>query len=128
MSLSDINHLWGQDIQLSNTGDLALVSGTPRGQQRIIRRLMTNQGDYLFQPNYGAGVLKAIGSTEDSGSIVATVRSQVLLEDSVAQSPAPVTTIANAPGNSDGSALAVSIQYTDSPSNAPTVLAFVATP
>lgn len=126
MSLQDIDHEWGQDIALSNTGDLALVSGTKRGQQRILRRLMTNRGDYLFQENYGAGVLAAIGSTEDSGSIVGTVRAQVLLEDSVAPTPPPVTKIQNAPGAADGSSLAVSIAYTDQPSNAPTVLAFIA--
>lgn len=126
MSLQDVDHEWGQDVALSNTGDLALVGNTKRGQQRILRRLMTNQGDYLFQEGYGAGILAAIGSTEDQGSIAGTCRSQVLLEDSVAPTPPPITTIQDAPGSADGSAIAVAVQYTDQPSNAPTVLAFIA--
>lgn len=124
MSLQDVNHTWGEDIGVSNTGDIALVGGDDRGQQRILRRLMTNPGDYVFQTNYGAGVLQAIGSPEDKGKLVATIRAQVLLEDSVAPIPAPTTTVQAA--GADFSSLAISVSYTDQPSNAPTVLAFVA--
>lgn len=120
MSLQDVSQEYGEDIQLSNTGDLALVGGNDRGQQRLVRRYLTNPGGYLFHPLYGGGVLADIGSTQDPNKIGATLRAQTLLEDSVAPTPAPVVTVNPQPTGE----LDVTVQYTDSPSNAPTVLAF----
>src|SRR5581483_995049 len=56
LTLNDVFHYWGNDVSLSNTQDLLLVSGTVMGQQRVLRRLLTNPGDYLFDPNYGGGL------------------------------------------------------------------------
>lgn len=120
MSLADIDHEWNEDLQLSPTGDLAPVTGTDRGTQRLIRRYLTNPGDYVFHQEYGAGVLQDIGSTNDPNKIAATLRAQTLLEDSVAPTPAPIA-IANPQPTGE---LDVSVTYTDSPSNAPIVLAF----
>lgn len=46
--MSDISHTLGYDLDISENGDLATVSGSDIGKQRIIRRLSTNPGDYIF--------------------------------------------------------------------------------
>ena len=119
--LADLNHYWGSDLNYSNTGDLSTVSGVTRGQQRILRRLLTNPGSYYFQPTYGAGLPRNVGGTSDPQKIAALVQSQVLLEDSVAKTPAPVVSVVPA---ATKDSLAVTINYTDQPSNAPTALSF----
>jgi hypothetical protein len=119
-TLNDIAHFWGGDLSVSSTGDLALASGLPRSQQRILRRLNTNPGSYIGQKNYGAGLPQFIGENADPAEIAAVTKGQILLEDSVAPSPPPVVTVNQAGPN----AITESIQYTDQPSNAPTVLAF----
>jgi hypothetical protein len=124
LKISDVSQFWGNDLSLSNTQDLALVSGTLEGQQRILRRLLTNPGDYLFQPDYGAGLPAYIGKTADVAKITALITSQILLESVVAKTPAPVITVANAAGSSDASALAITISYTDAPTGSPQVLSF----
>lgn len=124
MSLLDVSQEWGGDVQLSNTGDLALVGGNERGQQRLLRRYFTNPGGYVFQRLYGAGVLADIGSTNDPAKIGANIQAQTLLEDSVSPSPAPVVTVDLQPTGQ----LNADVAYTDQPSNTPTVLSFQYTP
>jgi hypothetical protein len=41
-TLADVYHYIGGDISASNTGDLQGVTDTVRGQQRVLRRLLTN--------------------------------------------------------------------------------------
>ena len=36
--MSDLNHFYGGDLLLSNTGDLAAISGTTQGIQRVLRQ------------------------------------------------------------------------------------------
>lgn len=122
-TLADVYHYIGGDISASNTGDLQGVTDTVRGQQRVLRRLLTNPGDYIFEPTYGAGLAQWIGRTADLAEIRALIRGQVLLEDSVAKIPEPtvqVTQIANA----DGGGFAVLIQYADAASSEPVTLSF----
>lgn len=120
-ALQDVAHLWSGDISASSSGDLLLVSGLQRSQQRILRRLMTNPNSYIGQSNYGGGLPQFIGTTADPAEVAAVTRAQMLLEDSVAKSPPPVVTVNQSPGQN---AISESIQYTDAPSLAPTVLAF----
>jgi len=122
-TLNDAAHFWGGDLSVSSTGDILMVSGLQRSQQRILRRLNTNPGSYLGQKNYGGGLPQFIGSNADAAEVAAVARSQMLLEDSVAPTPAPIVTVDTSPsGNPD--AISATINYTDNPSNAPTVLAF----
>ena len=44
----DISHYWGEDLGIGPTGDLGLAAGSPQVQQRILRRLLTNPGDYIW--------------------------------------------------------------------------------
>lgn len=124
LKISDVSQFWGQDLTLSNTQDVQLVSDTTLGQQRVLRRLLTNPGDYIFQPNYGAGLLKYVGATTDIAAITALIRSQILLEAVVAKTPAPQITVSNLPNSSDGSALQITIVYTDSTNGASQTLSF----
>ena len=120
--INDISHYWGSDIAVSAVGDLAPASGTLRGQQRVLRRLLTNPGDYEFHPDYGAGLPSYVGSVATPDEITALIRGQVMLEDAVARTPLPVISVA-----SIANGISVQLTYTDAPSGQPVILAFSVT-
>lgn len=117
--MNDLNHYIGGDLILSPTGSLSPADGVLRGKQRILRRLLTNPGDYLFHPEYGAGLGQYVGALMNVAQIKALIRGQVLMEEGVAQSPAPAITVT--PSNNT---LAVTIAYTDSATGEPVTLSF----
>lgn len=120
--INDLFHYWGSDVSTGPTGDLQTVNGTLLGQQRVLRRLLTNPGDYVFQPNYGAGLPAYVGQPMDVGKITALIKAHLLLESAVAKTPPPQITVTQAP--TDPSALAVTIAYNDAATNTPVVLSF----
>lgn len=120
--LQDLYHYWSSDLNLSNTGDLLTVDGTERGQQRVLRRLLTNPGDYVAHPDYGAGLPSWIGEPIDGGKVAALIRSHMLLEDCVAKLPPPTISVSTL--DSDPGAFTVTIAYNDADSDQPVVLAF----
>jgi hypothetical protein len=85
--MPDIYCNWQQDLGVAANGDLRAVDGMTRGRQRIIRRLMTILGEYLWHTDYGASVPARIGDTLDMALIKSVISSQIFLEDSVACSP-----------------------------------------
>ena len=123
MSLNDLSHYIGGDLSPSGTGDMQTVSGILRGQQRILRRLLTNPGDYIFQLDYGAGLPQYIGQLADIPKITALIRGQILLEDSVAKTPAPVVKVSAINGGVSGG-FSVEILYTDASTGEQTSLNF----
>jgi hypothetical protein len=88
--MPDIAHWFGQDLSSGATGDLLAIDGVLRGQQRVLRRLLTNPGDYIWHPSYGAGLPSFIGSDVDVDAIKAVILAQIFLESSVARIPQPV--------------------------------------
>jgi hypothetical protein len=58
-------------------------------QQRIIRRLLTNPGDYIWHVDYGTGLGRNVGEPCSSGYIEGTILNQLQLEALVAATPAP---------------------------------------
>ena len=91
--MPDIYQIYGYDVEANVNGDLLTADGSDYVQQRIIRRLLTNPGDYIFHPGYGAGLGQYIGqnlSADKKKEIEGNIIQQILLEDSVAKSPAPV--------------------------------------
>jgi len=121
--ISDLWHYWGGDLASSNAGDLQQVTGTERGQQRVLRRLLTNPGEYIWHPEYGGGLPGKIGSTFDADALIAIIRSQLALEpDVVAQTPVPQVSVT--PLAADTTGFSVQISYTDAASNTPVVLSF----
>ena len=91
--MPDLDHLWGNDLSTSSTGDLALVDGADLTTERIIRRLMTAVQGYIWHLSYGAGVPQRIGDTLDVDVITGVVTDQVLKEATVARDPAPIITV-----------------------------------
>lgn len=92
--MPDLDHLWGNDLSLSATGDLATVDGLDRTTQRIIRRLMTAVQGYIWHLDYGAGVPQRVGDVLDQYEIESVITSQIFLEESVARSPVPEISLA----------------------------------
>ena len=123
MNLSDMNHYFSSDLTASNKGSLATCDTTVRGKQRVLRRLLTNPGDYIFHPDYGAGLPQWIGRTADLAKMRALIRGQMLLEDAVQQNPEPTVNVAPI-ANASGGGFAVSIAYQDSATGNPISLNF----
>lgn len=108
--MSDVQMNWADDISLAPTGDLATVSGPELGTERVLRRLLTNPGDYVWHPNYGAGLARFVGQPADPAAIQALILAQMLLEPAVAAVPEPVILVQSDPGGT----LSVQIRYADS--------------
>ena len=49
--MPDLSHEFGADLLAGPTGDLAVAAGAGLGRQRVLRRLLTNPGDYIWQPD-----------------------------------------------------------------------------
>jgi phage baseplate assembly protein W len=116
----DIFHWWEQDLVILPTGDLLLASGTIEGEQRVLRRLLTSPGKYVFHLEYGAGLPNYVGQPVPVQSVASLISSQMALEDAVSQSPLPVV---QARGNALGS-LNVNIKYVDANTGLPALLDF----
>lgn len=113
--LYDVSHLWGEDIDETPSGDLALTTRSDRTVRRLVRRLMTvatttASSDYPWQPRYGAGLGARIGQALDVRGLQAVVMSQVLLEPSVARTPLPQVDVS--PIGTTGAI--INVTYTDS--------------
>lgn len=87
--MADVAHVMGQDLQLSTTGDLLLVDADAETQQRVLHRLLTSAGTYIWQLSYGAGLPALVGSVASRQQITAIIRAQMAYEASVASSPEP---------------------------------------
>ncbi len=86
--MADLAHYFGQDLSLGPTGDLALVSGSLAVEQRVLRRLLTAPGAYIWHVPYGAGLGALVGMPANARLITGLVRQQMGLEAAVAQNPA----------------------------------------
>lgn len=117
--MGDLNHYIGGDLFLSPTGDLAVTSGSIEGRQRVLRRLLTNAGDYIWHTTYGANLPGEVGSLADPRRITGIVRSQILNEAAVSISPDPRITVTAINGG-----VSAHIQYVDSTTKQQVGLAF----
>ncbi len=123
--MTDLSHQWGSDLNIGPTGDLATATGAALGQQRVLRRLLTSPGDYIWQPGYGAGLARFIGDTANAAQIRAVIRSQIFQESAVAQSPEPVIDVQVGPSGAGGIGnVYVHIRYVDSDSQSTQTLSF----
>ena len=96
------------------------MTGDTLTQQRVLRRLLTNAGDYIWQLSYGAGLGQMVGQPANATAIENIMRGQIFQEFAVAQVPAPVITTTV---NMDG-AVSAEIQYADAASGATSTLTF----
>ena len=115
MTAVDLHHVFSSDVQPSAAGDL-LTTDDPT--QRILRRLLTNPGDYLWHPEYGAGLPARIGDVLDVEELTGLIREQMFLEPSVSHSPEPEIDLALIPNG-----VRAAIRYTRA-DGTPTALNF----
>lgn len=121
--MPDLSHQWGSDLLLSPSGDIGQADGVLLNRQRILRRLLTNPGDYMWSPDYGAGLGRFIGQPASELRIRAEIRSQVFKEPSVARNPEPIIDINISPGGQAGLIL-VLLRYVDAQAAATQTLSF----
>ncbi|MFN3886149.1 MAG: phage tail protein [Aquabacterium sp.] len=117
--MNDLTHVIFGDLKPGPSGDLAVSGDLDAGRERVLRRLLTNPGDYPFHPDYGAGLARMVGDTADVGRIKAAIRGQMLLEQAVAQQPEPIVDVALIPRG-----VTCSIRYTDAATGQPAALSF----
>ena len=121
--MPDLSQQWGADLTVGSTGDLAIASASELGQQRVLRRLLTNPGDYIWQPDYGAGLARFIGQPAIPLQIKALIRSQIFKESTVARTPEPIIDVSVSPGEAAGTVY-VYVRYQDVMSGQTQVLSF----
>ena len=107
--MTDISHIIGSDLTIASVGDIAGVSGADAVSQRVLRRLLTNAGDYIWSLAYGAGLPQFVGRTVNVAQLQAVIRDQLQLETAVARVPLPTAAVTS---NPDGTVVAT-ITYTD---------------
>lgn len=118
----DLYNNFGEDIPLNPTNDLDRVSETLRSKQRVLRRLLTNPGDYIWHPDYGAGLPLYVGkplNSDTESKIQSVILSQIFLEASVSKNPTPQISL-----QTSGQSLLIRIDYTVNPYGDPTTLTF----
>ena len=91
--MTDAWHIFGADLAISPSGDLALAPALEAGRQRVLRRLLTNPGDYLWAPTYGAGLGRFVGAPVEAQRIEAVIRGQMFKEAAVARRPEPAISV-----------------------------------
>lgn len=117
--MADIWNQWGSDYQISASGDLVLTSGSDEGRLRILRRLLTNPGDYMWHPDYGAGLPSKIGETTKAADVENIVRRQMLMEAAVSPDPPPKVNVTPITGG-----FLIQITYRDRMTGDPRSLGF----
>jgi hypothetical protein len=117
--LNDIDHYIGGDIAVSGTADVNVATALTASQQRVLRRLLTNPGDYVWHPDYGAGLPAEVGKLADERRIRGLIQSQIFKEAVVLQSPPPIITVTMLVGG-----VSVRIQYADAQTGQLATLAF----
>ena len=121
--MADASHQWGSDLVIGSTGDIGMATGPLLGQQRVLRRLLTNPGDYIWRLDYGAGLARFIGQPVNPLQIRAVIRSQIFKEAAVARQPEPLIDVQVAPGGASGTVY-VYIRYVDAETSQTQVISF----
>ncbi|CAI9121023.1 GPW/gp25 family protein [Brytella acorum] len=83
--MNAIAHVMGADLTLAAGTGLSVISGADCVRQKILRRLCTNPGAYIWQLDYGAGLPAMIGDPTSTSLIESIVRAQMALEAGVDQ-------------------------------------------
>ena len=117
--MGDLAHVMGGDLQVTVTGDLALVSSDAETQQRVLHRLLTSPGTYIWQIAYGAGLPSLVGSVTSLQQVGAIIRSQIGFEAAVSLTPEPTVTLTS----DRASEVKATITYVDAVSGNSQILA-----
>ena len=120
--MADVWHVMGDDLALSASGDLLAADGSTMTQQRVLRRLLTNKGGYIWHLGYGAGLAAFVGLPAPAAAIEAVTRRQMALEKGVGPIPAPSATVTA----DDTGLVALTVSYADAATNTPQSIAMTA--
>jgi hypothetical protein len=101
---------WGSDLSVGPTGDINVTPVQENVQQRVVRRLLTNPGAYIWHTDYGAGLGGYVGRPYSPGNIVGAILNQLQLEPLVAATPTPTVQI-NQSTTGPFSSTSVTVQY-----------------
>jgi phage baseplate assembly protein W len=121
--VADISHQWGSDLVIGSTGDIGMATNPLLGQQRVLRRLLTNPGDCIWQLDYGAGLARFIGQPINPLQIRAVIRSQIFKEATVARQPEPLIDVQVAPSGASGTVY-VYIRYVSAENSQTQIISF----
>jgi hypothetical protein len=115
--LADLSHWFGEDLEVTPTGDIATATTVSRTAQRVVRRLFTaattaTSSDYPWEPDYGVGLGGRIGDVLDRRLIAARVRGEMLRERSVGRNPPPTVEVTTIQGDT-GVVTIIDVTYTD---------------
>ncbi len=121
--MNDLYLDWRGDLALGASGDITLAKGPDAISQRLIRRLLTNPGDYIWNVGYGGGLAQFVGMPAKPADIEAVIRTQLSLESSVPSDPAP--TVNAAVIDAANGYFSARISYADPKSNLPVQLTVV---
>lgn len=101
---------WNSDLTLGSGGDILAAPVEVEINQRVIRRLLTTPGDYVWQPTYGAGLGTFVGAPFFPDVVKDIILSQLGQETLIQSSPTPSVTIAG-PISSAVSTTSVTIDF-----------------
>ena len=101
---------WGGDLATSSTGDIYSAPVLSELQNRLIRRLLTSPGDYIWSKDYGAGLGGLVGKPSASNTVKHLILSQLQSEPLVATNPSPLVSL-NAASSTVSNGYSVTIQY-----------------
>lgn len=94
--MSALSHVVGGDLLLDATGSLAVVTGPDETTQRLIRRLCTPQGGYIWQPDFGCGLPQMVGTPMDETYARGLILQQLALDSGVDHTQ-PVSVVFTSP-------------------------------
>ena len=113
----DIMHLIGSDLSVAATGDIATSAGSEAVRQRVLRRLLTNPGGYVWHLSYGGGLPGFVGGVVNASGIETTIRQQMMLENAVLRTPLPTVDTQAVPGGT----FIANVTYSDNQTGTPQV-------
>lgn len=107
--MTDLFHYFGQDLVCDQDGALACARETIGTRQSVLRRLCTNENDYLWHRSYGAGLPARIGTPLREAELQRLILAQLAMEARIDQdAPISVRIVASPPGGA-----ACTITYTE---------------
>jgi phage baseplate assembly protein W len=77
----DVSNEKGADLKVNQAGDWLLVSGKEALRQAVLRRIVTNPGEWKTLPDYGVGArlyVKTRNTRASRDELVERIRSQLL--------------------------------------------------
>jgi hypothetical protein len=101
---------WGGDLLVGPGGDIGTAPVQFEVEQRLVRRLLTNPGDYIWHTTYGGGLGSFVGQPCSPALIEGTILGQLQQETLVAPDPAP-TVQTNQSLSGSFSTISVTVQF-----------------